>query len=290
MPTVRTNDIQTYYERRGSGPTVVFVHGAILDSSQWERQMDALEDEYTTVAYDVRGHGRTGGSARESYSIPLLADDLNALVTALDLEKPVVCGLSMGGCIAQVYAAAHPDELSGLILADTFTPELFDRREWFQRSVMLRATVPPVRLVGYERVEKAMVWIHERLSKGASGDYGQVKNLRAGGPKMETAEFAKVIRAVASFHETAVDYSSISAPTLVLYGEHEPAFMRRHAPKMRAEIPNAVVLKVPGGGHTSNLDNPEFFTDAVREFLANVGVGGGDSGTTEKREGTGASN
>ncbi|WP_137286145.1 alpha/beta fold hydrolase [Halorussus salinisoli] len=271
MPTVQTNDIETYYERRGEGPPVVFVHAAVLDHAQWTAQMDALGDEYTTVAYDVRGHGRTGGSAVDPYSFDLLASDLDALVTALDLDRPVVCGLSMGGCIAQVYAATYSERLSGLVLADTFGPELFDRREWLQRSAALRATVPPVRLVGYERVEKLLVWLHERLSgEGVSGDYENVERLRADGPKMETDEFAKVIRAVAAFHETAVDFSAITVPTLVLYGEREPAFVRRHATKFGSAIPSASVREVPGAGHASNLDAPEFFTDALREFLARV--------------------
>ncbi|MFC4448895.1 alpha/beta fold hydrolase [Halorussus aquaticus] len=271
MPTVRTNDVETYYERRGDGPPLVFVHGAILDHTQWEPQMDALSDEYTTIAYDVRGHGRTGGSARDAYSIDLFAADFDALVTALDLDSPVVCGLSTGGCIAQAYAAAHSDRLAGLVLADTFTPELFDRREWLQRSVALRAAVPPVRLVGYERVERALVWLQRRLhGDGVSGDYEKIERLRRDGPEMETDEFAKVVRAVAAFHETAVDLSAITVPTLVLYGANEPPFVRRHASKLEAAIQNATVREIPDAGHASNLDNPAFFTDAVREFLAGV--------------------
>lgn len=293
MPIVRTNDIETYYERRGSGPPVVFVHGAVLDAAQWTPQMDALDGEYTTVAYDVRGHGRTGGSARESYSVELLAEDLRALVAALDLDRPVVCGLSMGGCIAQVYAAAHPDEVAGLVLAGTFTPELFDRREWLQRSATLRATVPFVRLLGYERVEKTMVWFHERFSKGVSGDYGRVERLRAAGPKMETAEFAKVVCAVAAFHETDVDYAAIVAPTLVLYGEREPSFVRRHAAKMGSEIARVTVREVPDAGHVSNLDDPAFFTDAVRAFLAAIdfgadGTASGDAATEDSGDAAGS--
>ncbi|MFC6838037.1 alpha/beta fold hydrolase [Halomarina ordinaria] len=268
MPTVRTADIETYFERRGDGPPVVFVHGAVLDHSQWDAQVEALADEYTTVAYDVRGHGRTGGSARERYSVDLFAEDLAALVDALDLDRPVVCGLSTGGCIAQVYAARYPERVSGLVLADTFTPALFDRREWLQRSVLLRATVPPVRLVGYERVERVLVWLHERLhGEGVSGDYERIEGLRATGPKMATEEFAKVIRAVAAFHETSVDLSAITAPTLVLYGEHEPPFVRRHAATLGAELPDVTVRVVPGAGHASNLDDPAFFTDAVRHLL-----------------------
>ena len=268
MPTVRTNGVETYYERRGSGPPVVFVHGAILDHAQWAPQVDALSDDYETIAYDVRGHGRTGGSDRDAYSIDLFAADLDALVTALDLEDPVVCGHSTGGCIAQVYAARYADDLSGLVLADTFTPELFDRSEWLQRVAMLRAAIPPVRLVGYERVERAMVWLQERVhGRGVSGDYGNVERLRAEGPKMTTDEFAKVIRAVAAFHEADLDLASITVPTLVLYGEDEVPFVRRHARKLGAELPRVAVREVPGAGHASNLDNPEFFTDAVREFL-----------------------
>ncbi|WP_459192118.1 alpha/beta fold hydrolase [Halosimplex sp. J119] len=268
MPTVRTNDVETYYERRGSGPTIVFVHGAIVDHSQWDPQLDALADDYETIAYDVRGHGRTGGSPRGRYSVDLLADDLGALLDALDIERAVLCGLSMGGCIAQVYAARHPDRVAGLVLADTFGPELLSRSEWLQRSVLLRATVPPVRLFGYERVEKAMVWLQEKLSgEGVSGDYKNIERIRATGPKMATDEFAKVIGAVAAFHRSEVDFSAITVPTLVLYGEHEAPFMRRQALKLAAEIDGSTLEAVPGGGHASNLDNPEFFTGAVRELL-----------------------
>ncbi len=267
---MRTNGIDTYYEQQGAGPAIVFVHGAILDHSQWDPQVEALSEEYTTVVYDVRGHGRTGGSNRPRYSVELFADDLAALVEALDLDRPVVCGLSMGGCIAQVYAARHPDRVSGLVLAGTFTPELLDRSEWFQRSVLLRATVPPVRLLGYERVEKALVWLHERLSKGARGDYERIEEVRSSGPRMTTEEFAKVIRAVASFHETDLDLGAITAPTLVLYGENEPPFMRRHGPKLAAALPEVTLREIPGAGHASNLDDPAAFTGELRAFLADL--------------------
>ncbi|WP_302080319.1 alpha/beta fold hydrolase [Salinibaculum rarum] len=203
MPTVQINDIETYYERWGSGPPVVFVHGAVVDYTQWEPQLDALSDAYTTIAYDVRGHGRTGGSDRETYSIDRFADDLAALVAALELDRPVVCGLSLGGCIAQVYAERYPDGLSGLVLADTFGPTPLSPTEHVQRQ-LLGATVPLVRLFGYERVERAMMWFQERLSKGVSGEYENIEAIRASGPTMATEEFAKVIRALARFDEIPV--------------------------------------------------------------------------------------
>ncbi|WP_336134929.1 alpha/beta fold hydrolase [Natronomonas amylolytica] len=270
MASVRTGDIDTYYERNGEGPAIVFVHGAILDSAAWLEQADALSDEYTTVTYDVRGHGRTGGSDRNVYSVELLADDLHALVEALDLDRPVICGLSLGGCIAQVYATKYPESLSGLVLADTFTPPYFSRRERFQRSTSMRGIIPIVRLVGYERVEELMVWVNERVhGEGVSGEYGRVEALREEGPPMATAEFAKVIRALASFHETNVEHAAIAVPTLVLYGENEPPFIKQHAIALAETVPDVTVQAVPDAGHASNLDNPPFFTNSVRAFLKN---------------------
>ena len=270
MPTVQTNDIETYYERRGNGPPVVFVHGAFLDHTQWAPQFDALAQEYTVVAYDVRGHGRTGGSDRETYSIDLFADDLAALVDALELDAPVVCGLSMGGCIAQVYAERYPDGLSGLVLADTFGPNPLTTGERLQRR-LLRATVPLARVAGYERVERATVWLQERTSPGVSGDYENIQRIHETGPEMETAEFAKVIEALVHFDETPVGYRAITVPTLVLYGEYEASWIRRHADYMGRWIRNATVREVPDAGHASNLDSPAFVTDALRMFLHETG-------------------
>lgn len=73
---------------------------------------------------------------------------------------------------------------------------------------------------------------------------------------------------------TALDLAAITVPTLVLYGEHEPAFVRRHGPKLEREIRDATLQRVPDAGHASNLDNPEWFTDAVQEFLADALAGG----------------
>jgi pimeloyl-ACP methyl ester carboxylesterase len=64
MLTVRTGDVETFYENRGVGPVVVFVHGMVLNADQWAPQVDALSDGYRTIAYGVRGHGRTGRSDR----------------------------------------------------------------------------------------------------------------------------------------------------------------------------------------------------------------------------------
>lgn len=273
MTTVRTNGIETYYEERGEGQAVVFVHAALVDHTMWDEQVVALDDDdYRTVVYDLRGHGRTGGSALTEYSMDVYAEDLRALVTALELDRPVLCGLSMGGMIAQTYAASYPDEIAGLLLADTFTPPIRSRGEWFLRRVVLNALIPPVRLVGLERVEKANVWLTERFFGGAGGDYEKIEQLREGSPRIATAEFAKVVRSMARFHERSVDLSAVEVPTLVVYGDNDLPFARRHAAAIATEIADVEVAEIADAGHASNLDAPEAFADLLRSLLVRVGA------------------
>ena len=118
MPSVQTGDIETYYEITGEGEPIVFVHGAGGSHDNWHPQVKHLSDRFKVVTYDVRGHGRSSGSDRK-YSCALFADDLHNLLVALEIEKPVVCGLSLGGMTAQEYAVKYQSNLAGLILADT---------------------------------------------------------------------------------------------------------------------------------------------------------------------------
>jgi pimeloyl-ACP methyl ester carboxylesterase len=268
MPSIETNGIETYYERRGSGPPVVFVHGSMVDHSHWLPQAEALADAYTTVVYDLRGHGRTGPSVRDRYSVALFVADLDALVAGLGLERPVVCGTSMGGAVAQVYAATHPETVAGLVLAETFTAGHLDPRERLQWA-FLRAMVLPVRLVGFERANRLNVRVNELLNRGSSGDPGTVDELVEAGPSITTDEFAKVARTMTRFAggRDGVDLAAITVPTLVVYGENEIGLVKRHSRELSATIPDATLRVVPEGGHASNLDDPEFFTATLREFL-----------------------
>ena len=265
MPTVQADDTETYYERRGDGPPIVFIHGALSDHTAADQQMEAFSEGYTAIAYDVRGHGRTTNPRNEPYSIDRLAEDLHAFITALGLDRPVICGVSMGGMIAQVYASRYPDQLSGLVLADTFTPVFVSRRDRIERNALMNAVIRLVRLVGYDRAKGLMTGFGRKLE----GD--NTTSLRTEAfPDMETVAAVNAFKAIAAFHKTEIDLASITVPTLILYGEHEPSVIRRHVPTLAAAIPTATVQEVPNAGHVSPWDNPEFFNRAVRDFVAQI--------------------
>ena len=264
MPTIRTNDIETYYERRGTGPPLIFIHGAVIDDhTSWMPQVDRFSNEYTTFTYDIRGHGRTGGSHLPSYSISLFADDLEAFIDGLGLEQPILCGFSMGGMVAQTYAARHPDRVGSLIIADSLGPYVFTRRERIARVVFPKIALPIVRIVGYDRLKQSFRWILMRMYGKESDQFAEVERL----PSMDSNEVVKVLRAPATFHQSNINLSAIPAPTLILFGDHGLPYMQRHAAKLAAEIADAVVESIPATTHMLNVNNPEAFNAAIREFL-----------------------
>lgn len=271
MPTVETNDVETYYEEYGDGPSVVFAHGATADHQYWAEQARPLADDYRIIVYDIRGHGQTGGSDRSDYSIELFADDLHEFIAALDLERPAICGLSLGGLIAQTYAVRY-DDLAAAVLIGAMTPEIFSRTEWLQRQVVMRAMGP---IMGNERLVNAYFWLSERVYGDDSiGDLDEAERVREQhsdeDPKMDAAERRKVFGSAVDFASTSLDFSAISVPTLVMYGEHEP-IAADHAEYLAREVPDAEVREIPDASHNSHLDNPEFINDAIRAFLAEQG-------------------
>lgn len=269
--TVRTNDVETYYVRRGDGPPVVFVHGMAMSTSQWEPQLAALADEFTVVAYDVRGHGHTGGSDRDPYTMELYAADLDALLAALDVERPVLCGLSMGGCIVQAYAARYPEKVAGLVLSDTFTaaPLPPKGRLLFAN---LRFMGRLDRFVRYTTLNRIQTWVGQRLAPGVAGDGTTTQRLVEGGPTIPHAEFRKIADSVARFPGSDLDLSHVGVPVLVTYGENVPAVLRVVHERLAEQFTNAEVsvTVVPDAGHASNVDNPAFFAEAVRSFARRV--------------------
>jgi pimeloyl-ACP methyl ester carboxylesterase len=269
--TIRTNDIETHYVQRGDGPPIIFIHGMAMSASEWEPQIDALSTEYTTVAYDVRGHGHTGGSDRKPYSMELYAADLDVLLTELDIENPVLCGLSMGGCIAQMYAATYPEKVAGLVVSDTFTaaPLPLTGRLIFAN---LRFFGLLDRFIRYTMLNQFQTWVGNRLSPGVAGDGMTTQRLMEEAPTISHAEFVKIANSMARFPESDLDASQITAPTLVMLGEDLPAVLQDMHRRLAEELTNTAVelTVIPDAGHASNIDNPTFFSTAVQEFLSRI--------------------
>lgn len=270
MPTVRTNGVETYYESRGAGSPVVFLHGAFSDHRVWAERTRPLTDEYRVVVYDLRGHGRTGGSVRDAYSINTYADDLRALVDALSLDAPVVCGLSMGGMVAQRYAATQ-DWLSGLVSVASLSSHALSPGEWIERRVVLPGALALASFVGFHAVQPFVSWLSNRGDDFDPGDLeekARIEDAHASDyPDISPAEAEKIRRALLSWGTLDTDYASIDAPALAMCGENETTRMTAHTRYLASTIPDAKYREIPNAGHNAHVDNPGFLHDALADFL-----------------------
>jgi hypothetical protein len=114
-----------------AGPPVVFANALGTDLRVWDRLLPHLPGGLRVIRYDMRGHGLSDGAAGP-WSIDDLADDLAGILDALGIDTAVICGLSVGGMVAQSLAARHPGRVRALILLDTAvrigTVSLWDER------------------------------------------------------------------------------------------------------------------------------------------------------------------
>jgi pimeloyl-ACP methyl ester carboxylesterase len=272
MPHIRTGDLTTYYELTGSGPTVVLIHGGFVDCRMWDPQVKALAAEYRVLRYDLRGHGRTGPSSLTRYSVERFADDLQALLSALEIQHATVCGLSFGGMIAQAYASKYSSALEGLVLADTAVSTTLTWVDALQRYLLAPRwlILATIRLLGGKRFVGFAFWMARRTR--SSQWFGQDEAVQAyveeAMLRMSTEEYVKIYGAIYDFD--VVDLSVVRVPTLLLNGEHESRSVHRHAAYLQKHIASTEAMIIPGAGHTSNLENPAAFNDALGRFLGRV--------------------
>jgi non-heme chloroperoxidase len=274
MPEIKTNDIQTYYEINGKGLPVVFIHGGWVSHKMWQPQVDYFSSNFQVITYDVRGHGYTGESSKKQYSMELFADDLSALVEGLGINKPVICGLSMGGMIAQVYAVKYPDNLSALILSDTAASSALTTGDKITKHVLAPEWLFRilVSLIGVKRYADFAFWYagKSRSEKWVGLDKTVLSYEKQEMIQFGTREFNKIFSALYDFK--IQELSKIKVKTLIINGEFESKAVFYHAKKMMQLIPDTKSLVIPNAGHTSNMENPQAFNKAMENFIKELGM------------------
>lgn len=284
MPTVDVNGVELYYESRGEGPPVVFLHGMVLDHRLWAEFTRPLTDDYEVIVLDRRLHGRSGGDPNQPPSIDTYVDDLHALVDALDLDSPVIVGHSMGGMVGLRYADRFSDEISGLVTLGSETPDVPTRRAWvYQRLVFplhdrLRdrfgrgiANRFMFTVAWLTREDTALSDLDEfeRITTEHESDY----------PEPSPAEADAIEASMQTYEDLTIDYEAITTPVLAMYGERELDVLASYGEHVAASVPNGRAVEIPDAAHLSPVDSPQFIVETIREFLDEHATR--DPGTTE---------
>jgi len=235
------------------GETVVCLHGAGGNSAVFVDLLARLESAHSPLAFDLPGHARSGG-LESLPSIARMSEFTRAFCAALGVERCVLVGASMGGCVALETALAEPGLVRGLVLVASAarfaaTPALLEglrlitegkaRRE-FDRASYSPAATPDVMRRGFM----------EDLKTDPRVLYG---NMRALDGWSREADLARV-----------------SCPALVVVGEDDAEDVRAQADLLASRIPRSRKLLIPKCGHRVALEQPEALANEVSAFLAEL--------------------
>jgi 3-oxoadipate enol-lactonase len=255
------NGTRLYYEARGRGPVLLFLHGFTLDLRMWKPQVEALADRFRVVTYDARGFGRSAAPGAAPYRH---CDDAAALCAHLGLERVVAIGHSVGGhqtlelaierpdlvagwasiCLAGLAGVSFPDEITTMFAAVRragFGGQLGDARERWRRSGWFTA----------DRETPAIAAALDEMIDDYSGWHWQHDN-----PARSIAPPA------------AERLGELRIPTLVVAGGRDLPYTGVVARKLVDGIRGATALQLPQAGHMANLEEPAAVNAALAALAA----------------------
>lgn len=254
------NGVSLAVERRGDGPSIMFVHGYPLDRTMWSYQVAHLEG-WQRIAADLRGFGLSDAPDL-GYSLPTYADDLAALLDALQVDEVVLCGFSMGGYVAFEFLRRYRERVKGLVLMDTRAePDTPEARKARDQSIAV------AREHGAAAIAEAMIprlLAADTLRRNPS----LAEQVRA---MMVATPVPGIAGALAAMRDrpdsTAMLGSLVGLPTLVVVGEQDELTPVAGHETMAAAIPGAKLAVIPGAGHLSPVEAPETVTHVLAAFL-----------------------
>jgi pimeloyl-ACP methyl ester carboxylesterase len=243
--------------------TVIFIHAFPLCSRMWDKQVEALQNEYRIIIYDLRsfGYSEPGGG---HFTIDTHVSDLISIIDSIKLEKPVICGLSMGGYIALRALELYQSKFRGAVLSDTKS----------------EADNNPARIKRSEQIQQIKSGgrdqFTENFIKGALSE----ANFNE---KPELAEFLKkmigwqkdeaitgALLTLAARTDTTEFLERLEIPVMVIVGREDKLTPPEFSKIIYGKTKNSELKIISNSGHFPNMENPGEFNKEVIEFLNEV--------------------
>ncbi|MFD2182990.1 alpha/beta fold hydrolase [Rhodoplanes azumiensis] len=242
----------------GFGTPLVLLHGLGCDHGFWDFAAP-LADRFRLVSYDLPGHGATP-VPDAPYTVEDLAQQLADLFRAQHIGRAHVAGISLGGLVAQHFAAHFPALVDRLVLIDTiprYTAEM--RAAWLERAAAVRAA-------GVASLTDRLlpIWFS---SAAIAADAAGVRYFRDALSRCPAEGYALACEALAAA-DLLAEASRIAAPTLILCGSEDRAPFVEGAHWLAGTIPHARVVEIPGTRHAAVLERPDLALPLLRAFLA----------------------
>lgn len=268
MPFVTIEGEPLHYIDQGTGPAVLLAGSYLWDHTMWAPQIAALSPHYRVIALDLWGHGESGALPQGTASLNDLARQALALLDHLGIERVALVGLSVGGMWGARLALSHPQRISALVLMDTYLgaePEA-TRQYYFSllNQIEEAGAITP-------QVLDIVVPIFFRPGiDPQSALYRQLRDSLASLPAERLRKSIVPMGRITFGREDRLACLNQLNPdtTLLMCGEQDTPRSPSETMEM-AELIGCPYQWVPEAGHISNLENPQFVTEALLAFLAN---------------------
>jgi 3-oxoadipate enol-lactonase len=250
------------YRELGEGPgdPAIFLHAFPVNGKMFEAQMQALSGERRVVAPDYAGFGRSPRTPAQP-DMRYYAEAVRNLLDRLGLERVVLGGVSMGGYVAFGCLKLFPDRISGLVLADTRPDPDSDEMRQNRKNLARRVAEAGVEVL--VDVQMPRLLARDTLEN----DEEVVERVRTMILESSPTGVVAALGAMRDRPDSTPLLAEIEVPTLVIGGEEDEISSPEVMAEMAAKIPNSRHVSLPRAGHLSNLENPEGFNAALKEFL-----------------------
>jgi 3-oxoadipate enol-lactonase len=259
---VQVNGISLHHQiigGPGDKPVIVFINSLGTDFRIWRDVIVRLAGSYPLLAYDKRGHGLSDvGDA--PYSIDDHVDDLIGLLEHLNVRQAVICGLSVGGLIAQGLYARRPDLVRALILCDT--------AHKIGTSEMWAARIKAIEDGGLAGIVDGVMerWFTAPFRDPANPAFSGYRNMMLRQPVDGYTGTCAAIRDA----DFTVAATRIAVPTLCVVGDQDGATPPELVLSMARLVPSARYEVIPGAGHIPCVEQPEALTAVIEAFLSTL--------------------
>ena len=253
-------EVLNYSDTSSGNEVLVFIHGYPFDQSIWKEQVIALSEQARIITYDVRGYG-SSSKGTEKFSIDLFADDLIFLLNSIQVNKVIVCGLSMGGYIALNLVKRYSERIKGLILYDTqcYADNAKKKKKRYENIALIRNG-------GKQKYLEDMCKI--LFSPVTFQQNGEIIKITLDLMLKATDEvLIQTLEAMAEREETCSILSAIKIPAMVLCGEHDILTPPEKSEYMQQQIPGSVLHVIANSGHLAHLENKDAFNQHLNNFL-----------------------
>ena len=249
-----------YYEERGSGPAVVFLHDGLLGAESWDAICEVLAGKYHVVRYDRRGYGRSEAPTR-AFSP---AEDLFRLLTHLDLQHAVVVGSSSGGALAIDFAIERPQMVDGLFLIG---PVLHGMP--FTEHFLARARQNSAPMERGDIKTTARNWSEDQFLIAGGHDQARRKFYDALVASPQNLKYDPQFDEKLS-PPASQRLAEVKAPTIILAGESDIADVHAHCGAINTGIRESNRVVVKGVGHLIQLEKPDEVAKQLEEFMNKI--------------------